>query len=76
MRDFNLYFYKIIIRVNKETRELSWEGGRNIEVRQDPEGKGRSHGGVAETDEDVAEAINLWGTILRCGEIFLQQSSQ
>lgn len=74
MRDFNLYFCTIIIRVNKETRDLSWEGGKNIKVRQDPGGNGRSHGEVAESDEDVADAIHLWGTILHCGEIFLQWS--
>lgn len=67
MRDFNLYFCKIIIRVNKERRELSWEGGKHIKVRRDPAGNGGSHGEVAESDEEVAEAINLWGTSLHYG---------
>lgn len=41
-----------------------------MKVRRDPEGNRRSHGGVAERDEAAADAINLWGTILHCGEIF------
>lgn len=41
---------------------------KNIKVRRDPEGSGRNRG-VAESDEGVTDAGNLWGTLLRC-EIF------